>query len=229
MENPIVRALSEASASRGSTPLITWYDPQLGSRTELSVRTFANWVDKTANLIAALDATGTVVVGAISVSHPGHWMSLIWPLAAWQQGCRYSTMPSGLAELMVTGPEHPQQFPPLTTLACSLHPLGVGLSDLPEGILDFTTEALAQPDVHVTEAVNMTDVAWTDADREVRHSQFDLTPQPGRVLVQPTTAWDTLCRALLRPLLGGGSAVIADGPIGAESLQRLATTEKATI
>ena len=36
---------------RGSEPLITYYDLVSGERTELSGVSFANWVDKTSNLL----------------------------------------------------------------------------------------------------------------------------------------------------------------------------------
>jgi len=225
VQNPIVAKLAEAARKRGSAPLITWYAPPGGARTELSVRSFANWVDKTANLLASLDATG-VVVGEVNLSHPGHWMSLIWPLAAWQAGCGYATDPNASGTVVVLGPEQPRSIPKRITVACSLHPLGLGLPDLPTGVLDFSTEALAQSDAHYPAAVEPTDLAWLDSSGARSHSELLVEPVSDRVLVRPTDAWQTLAEALIAPLLGGGSAVVVEGEIDAASLARLVASER---
>lgn len=229
MPSPVITTLTQAVARRGSDPLLTWYDPATSARTELSVRTFANWVDKTANLLRELDAADTAVVGAVSVSHPGHWMSLVWPLAAWQAGCRYTTMPSGEAQVMVTGPHNPQPFPVLTTIACSLHPLGLPLAGLPDGVLDFSSEALAQPDVHLANRVDPDAAAWVDAERVISHRDLLADPVSDRIVVLARTPWQTLSQAVLRPLAGGGSAVVVDGPAEQSALDRIAASEHATM
>jgi len=228
-ENPIVRALAQAARARGAEPLLTWYRPETGGRTELSVRTLANWVDKTANLLDDLGVDGAVA-GPVSIAHPGHWMSLLWPLAAWQHGCSYHAgEPDQGCELAVVGPEAPRPLPGLVTIACSLHPLGLGLRDLPDGVLDFSGEALAQPDAHAVVPVEASQTAWTDDEQEFDHVATSLVqPRPGRVLVRPTTAWETLAGALLGPLLGGGSAVVVEGPVEPDALARLAAAERVT-
>lgn len=226
--NPIVQALAQRVRSAGSAPLLTWYRPETGARTELSGRTFANWVDKTANLLDTLGVTGQVA-GPLNVAHPGHWMSLVWPVAAWQRGCAYlAGAPDAASELVVVGPEAPAQLAGLPTLACSLHPLGLGLAGLPDGVLDFTGEALAEPDAHWATSVDEAAPAWLDADRLVSHAATaQVAPRPGRSLVRPDTAWETLAAAVLGPLLGGGSAVVVDGPVEPDQLARLAAAERA--
>ena len=59
-DNPIVRALADRARRSGAGAFLTWYRPETGARTELSVKTFANWVDKTANLLDTLGVTGLV-------------------------------------------------------------------------------------------------------------------------------------------------------------------------
>ncbi len=225
-DNPIVRALADRARRAGAGALLTWYQPETGSRTELSVKTFANWVDKTANLLDTLDVTG-LVSAPLLAAHPGHWMSLVWPLAAWQRGCTITVEHSPDAELVVVEPDDPQPHPPALTIACSLHPLAIGLRDLPAGVLDFTGEALSEPDAHYATPVLAGDPAWLTAGATLTHADTgSVTPQPGRVLVRPTTAWDTLAAAVLAPLLGGGSAVIVDGPVDDDALARLAAAER---
>ena len=226
--NPIVRALAERGRRNGSDPLLTWYRPETGGRTELSVKTFANWVDKTANLLDTLEVSG-LVAGPVSTDHPGHWMSLVWPLAAWQRGCCYTPALDAAAELVVVGPESPLPHPPALTIACSLHPLALGLRDLPSGVLDFTGEALAEPDAHYALEVAANALAWSGAGPHRSHAATaQVTPQPGRILVRPSSAWETLAAAILGPLLGGGSAVVVEGPVDDAALARLAAAERAT-
>jgi uncharacterized protein (TIGR03089 family) len=229
-ENPIVRALTQRARRAGADPLLTWYRPATGARTELSVRTVANWVDKTANLLATLGVDGRVA-GPVSRSHPGHWMSLVWPLAAWQRGTSYlAGDPDAESELVAVGPEDPAPTPGLTTIACSLHPLGLGLRDLPPGVLDFSGEALAEPDAHWAEPVDPSAPAWLDEARTLSHAATgDVAPQPGRVLVQPASAWETLAAALIAPLLGGGSAVVVEGPVDVEALAAIEAAERVTV
>jgi len=226
-ENPIVRALADRVRTSGSGPLLTWYRPADGARTELSVRTFANWVDKTANLLDTLGIEGTVA-GPVSVEAPGHWMSLVWPVAAWQRGCGYRAgAPDAGTELVVVGPANPLPHLPALTLACSLHPLGLGLRGLPDGVLDYTGEALAEPDAHWATGVDAGSLAWSDAERSLTHAATALVPPvAGRALVRPTDAWTSLAGAVLGPILGGGSAVVVEGDVGADELVRIVTAER---
>jgi len=225
--NPVIVALRRAAVARGSDPLLTWYGG--GARVELSVRTFANWVDKTANLIEDLDAGGGTIAGSVSRDHPGSWMSLVWPLAAWQRGCAYAPS-DGPADLLVTGPEPGTARGSIATLACSLHPLALGLRDLPDGVLDYTSEALAQPDAHWASEVAAAAPAWVEAGRGIGHA--DLAAVPGsaeRRLVRTSDAFGTLEAAVLAPLLGGGSAVLLDEPADAERLASLGRSERAVL
>lgn len=227
MLNPVIAALRRAAGSRGSEPLVTWYGA--GARVEFSVRTFANWVDKAANLIEALDAAGGTVAGTVSRTNPGNWMSLIWPLAAWQRGCTYR-LDTALADLVVVGPDGPAAVPGVPTLACSLHPLALGLRDLPEGVDDFSGEALAQPDAHWAQDVPGGAPAWVDAGRSVTHAGLgDLAGTGERRLVRTSDAFATLEAAILAPLLGGGSSVLVDEPADAERLAALGRSERAVL
>lgn len=227
----LVEVLTERVRRDGSRPLLTYYHPEKGERVEFSARSFANWVDKTANLLETLGVEGRVA-GPVSVAHPGHWMSLVWPLACWQRGLAYQAVAPPLpaeAELAVVGPEDPQPLLPGMTIACSLHPLGLGLRDLPSGVLDYSTEALAEPDAHWAEPVEPDDLAWLDDRREIGHAEWlGLPPEAGRVLlpVVGLQPWLAVQELLVRPLLGGGSAVVVDGPVGQDELARIIASER---
>lgn len=212
MDTPaVLAALQRRARTAGAEPLLTHYDIASGGRTELSVATFANWVAKTANLIEDLGADAGQVALPLALQRPGHWMTLLWPLAAWQRECTVSPQVEA-ADLVVIGPEDPQPILPGATFACSLHPLGLGLRNLPAGVLDFTTEALAQPDRAGTLPSGPNAPAWIDGTLVLSHDEVaEVTPVAGRVLVRPTDALGTLQAASLAPLLGGGSVVVVEG------------------
>lgn len=90
----VVRSLEARVRSNGAAPLLTFYDLDTGERTELSGRTFANWVDKAANLLAALDVEGVVAVPLLA-ARPGHWLGLVGAAAAWQAGLAVTAAGAG--------------------------------------------------------------------------------------------------------------------------------------
>lgn len=224
--NTPLDALRRRLRNGSAEPLLTHYDLPSGGRTELSVATFANWVAKTANLIEDLGADSGLVALPLALERPGHWMTLLWPLAAWQRECAITLDPAG-ADIAVIGPEDPQPVVPGATLACSLHPLGLGLRDLPDGVLDFTTEALTQPDQAGTLPSAPNAPAWIDGAEVFSHADLAATPPTaGRVLVRPSGALETLREAVLGPLLGGGSAVVVEGAADDARLAALRAAER---
>lgn len=227
MLNPVTLALERAARTRGSEPLLTWYGA--GARVEFSVRTFANWVDKTANLIEASEAAGGTVAGLVSRTSPGNWMSLVWPLAAWQRGCAYALTAAG-ADLVVVGPDDPRPHPGSTTLACSLHPLALGLRELPDGVDDYSGEALAQPDAHWATEAAADAPAWLEPGRSLSHAEVgQLAGTAERRLVRTSDPLGTLQAAVVAPLLGGGSSVLVDEPADADRLAALCRSERAVL
>ncbi|HRA75246.1 MAG TPA: TIGR03089 family protein [Propionicimonas sp.] len=220
--------LADRVARAGSRPLLTWYDLASGARTEFSATSFANWVDKTANLLDTLGVESGWIAGELALDHPGHWVSLVWPVAAWQAGCGWAVRPAAADDVLaVVGPEHPRPVLPGATIACSLHPLALPLPTVPDGVIDYTGEVLAEPDVHLERPAALGTPLWTDAGRELAEAgALALSPQPGRVLVRPVSAWQVFAEAIVRPLLGGGSAVVVVGTDGAEAPARIAATER---
>lgn len=196
----LISALQRRVAHQGAQPLITYYDGADGSRIELSAITFANWVDKTANLIADLGhEDGEPIDLALAHSHPGHWVTLVWIAAAWQRGCPVHAGVTG-ADLLVVGPGDDRRAE--ITVACSLHPLGLGFPTPPEDAVDYR-EVFGQPDLH-------------DVALEGEAYLWDGGPAPEAVardsrvlLLDPAPGWDTVAEALVSPALGTGSTVVA--------------------
>lgn len=223
---PVLVALQRRTRTSGAEPLLTHYDLDSGGRTELSATSYANWVAKTANLIEFLGADAGQVGLPLALTRPGHWMTLIWPLAAWQRECTVSAEADG-ADLVVIGPDDPRQVVPGATVACSLHPLGLGLRDLPAGVLDYTGEALAQPDLATTLPSGPNGPAWIDGATVLTHADLARSEPTGeRVLVRPDGALETLRRAILEPLLGGGSAVVVEGVADEARLAAIRSAER---
>lgn len=211
----LTSALQRRVSRRGASPLLTYYDGT--SRVELSAATFANWVDKTANLIASLGHDdGEPIDVAVAQSHPAHWVSLVWVAAAWQRGCPVVPGVSG-AGLLVVGPGDERRA--ALTVACRLHPLGLGFQDPPERAIDFT-EVLAQPDLH-DESPLATAMVWdSEAVPEVE-------ARDDRILIaDPVAGWDTVRDCLLAPVAGLGSTVVCVG-LPPDETARLASTERA--
>lgn len=222
--------LQERVRRDGGTPLVTHYDVAAGSRTELSATTFANWVSKASNLCVEeleLQAGDEVAMPLLRL-HPEHWMSLVWVAAAWSVGA--SVRPAAdSGTVVVVGPEALEEPAPWpgTVLACSLHPLGLGLREaLPVGWLDWSTEVRSQPDHFVGLPPEPGTSAWDDGEQVLDQAGLAaVTGSADRVLVRPTTPWETVRDALVAPLLGGGSAVVVTGG-GAEELARIAADER---
>lgn len=131
-------------------PLVTFYDHASGERTELSVTTYANWVAKTASLLAEeydLERGDTV-----RVDLPTHWLGPVVLGAAWTVG------------LVVTGDDAPDavvcgpvalarwagRAGEVPVVATALHPLGLRFADpLPPDVHDLGVEVWSQPDAFV--------------------------------------------------------------------------------
>lgn len=199
-----VEALERRVATMPGDPFYIHYDARLGSRIELSGVTFANWVDKTFNFLDTLgvDAEDRVRL-EIARTDPGHWVTAVWLVACWQRGCEVTLDGDGV-DLVVAGPE--AVFAGVTTIACSLHPLGVGLPSVPEGCTDYA-EVFSEPDMHMVEHREPDFPAL-----EPGLTLADLAAMPARssraLYADPVPGVDTIRDLLVAPLLGGGSTVI---------------------
>lgn len=223
--------LARRAATDGSGPFLTCYvaDPAGAApfRTELSAGSFANWVAKTANLIvdeAGLDP-GDRIEMRLHRLHPGHWMTLTWTMAAWQAGM---TVVDTGGDLIVDGPAPDDPSPGVPAYACSLHPLGLGLTTVPDGWTDFSRNALAQPDAWFGDGPESPDTpAWEVAGEHLTLAELmTLEPSDRRELIaDPESPWTAVRRGLVAPLLGGGSTVLT-AALDGTALARIARDER---
>lgn len=231
MSDTVSALLRRRARTAGAEPLLTWYQPASGARTELSAVTLLNWVDKTSHLLDELDvAQGDVVQLALAQEAPGHWVTAVWELACWQVGAAVAIGTTDGAALVVTGPAWQEHAgAPVDLVACSLHPLGLPFPDpLPAPLLDYALEVRGQSDVYPAVLQPGTAPAWTDPERRLSQAELaavDAGPR-GRRLVQPSAPWTTALAAVLRPVLAGGSSVVVDGPVDGTTLARIGQEER---
>jgi hypothetical protein len=80
-------------------PLLTFYDDATGERTELSAATFANWVAKSANLLA--DELGVGPGNRVALRLPAHWQTVVALHAIWRVGALAGTGELPAADVLV--------------------------------------------------------------------------------------------------------------------------------
>ncbi|MDO5735267.1 MAG: TIGR03089 family protein [Propionibacteriaceae bacterium] len=218
-----ISALRRRLNALPSQPFFTHYEGD--ARIELSAVTFANWVDKTCNMLEDMGVdAGEVVQLDVARSHPGHWVTMVWVAACWQRGCTVSLTEDDTAALVVQGPGSLSDG--RLTVACSLHPLGLGFPVVPAGCSDYA-EVLAQPDDHVAEPVTPENVAVTP---DVTFEDLrQVTPRAERLLAtDPAPGWHTIRDLLVAPLLGNGSTVVVVEATE-EHIERIRAQEHAEI
>jgi uncharacterized protein (TIGR03089 family) len=167
--------LARRLAADPGQPLVTFYDDASGERTELSVKTFANWVSKTANLYA--DELMLDPGDPIRIALPPHWLGTVFLAAAWTCGLELSDD----ADVAVVGPDGLGN-PARTTLACALTPFATRFTEpLPAGVLDHGVLWAGQSDVF--SPLDATDlVVPAPDDRRVLTDLDPLSPE-GRDLL----------------------------------------------
>jgi uncharacterized protein (TIGR03089 family) len=143
------RLLGPILRDDAARPLITFYDDADGSRVELSGATVANWAAKTANWLR--DECDLAVGDAVHVALPAHWQTAAALLGAWWCGAHVVDKPAGAAVSLVA-PDAVSSVPsagggaPVRAVV-ALDPLGRGLADPPDGVLDWVSEIRVHGDL----------------------------------------------------------------------------------
>ncbi|REE98397.1 TIGR03089 family protein [Thermomonospora umbrina] len=151
-ENGPAELLARRLAEDPSRPLVTFYDDTAGERVELSAKTFANWVAKTANLL--VDGLGAQPGDRVVLVLPPHWQTAVWLMACWSAGLVAEPLEPDVAidgdgpyllvvaEDVLSAPgwydEHGANADEVVGL--SLHALGGPLGDHPPEVLDYAVE-----------------------------------------------------------------------------------------
>jgi uncharacterized protein (TIGR03089 family) len=137
----VAELLTRRLAADPGQPLVTFYDDATGERTELSVKTWANWVSKTANLFT--DELMLDPGDGIRVDVPPHWLATVFLGGAWMCGLELDDD----APVAVVGPDGLDR-PAATTMATALHPFATRFPEpLPPGVIDHGAVWAGQSDV----------------------------------------------------------------------------------
>jgi uncharacterized protein (TIGR03089 family) len=226
--------LAQQLRADSSRPLITFYDDATGERVELSVTTYANWVAKTASLLA--EEHGLERGQSLCVDLPAHWLGPVFLGAAWTVGLQVTGPDDGQPDAVVCGPGTLARWAPyavdLPVLACSLRPLGVRFADpLPVGVHDVGIEVWGQPDAFT---------AWdrpgadepalpgtTQAELWRAAAAGSLLTDGGRLLSEANPASPPGIATFTEPLARGGSLVLVTHT-GPERLDATYVAERAT-
>jgi uncharacterized protein (TIGR03089 family) len=225
-------------------PLITFYDDATGERVELSVTTYANWVAKTASLLA--DEHGLERGQVVCVDLPLHWLGPVFLGAAWTVGMVVATpedVDTGggtLPDAVVCGPAtlerwagHADDVP---VLACALLPLGVRFADpLPAGVHDVGVEVWGQPDAFSPwDPPGPGDAATAAAYGSATQAQIweaaaagSLVTDGGRLLSEANPASPPGLATFTEPLARGGSLVLV-AHAGPGRLEAISAAERVT-
>jgi uncharacterized protein (TIGR03089 family) len=219
-------------------PFVTFYDDATGERVELSVTTYANWVAKTASLLAEehdLERGQTLCVDL-----PPHWLGPVFLGAAWTVGLTVVGPDDGLPDAVVCGPagldrwaEHAADIP---VLACSLLPLGVRFADpLPADVHDVGIEVWSQPDAFTPWVPpEAGDLATTGSYGEASQGEIwraaaagSLLADGGRLVSEANPASPPGLASFTEPLARDGSLVLVTHA-GPGRLDAVSTAERVT-
>ena len=221
---PILQARLGKSAAE---PLVTFYDVRTGERTELSVTTYANWVAKTASLLA--EELDLEPGDRLLVDLPAHWLGTVVLGAAWAVGLE--VVWDGPHDGVVTGPDGVTRWAAeaarLPVVASALLPLAGRFPDgVPDGVHDLGVEVWSQPDAFVAFPGAGDD---TPAVAGVTQAQLwaaaSASGTGARVLSPANPASPEGLAALTGALAGHGSLVLVVHA-SPERLDRIATDER---
>jgi uncharacterized protein (TIGR03089 family) len=235
----LLHSLLDSDAAR---PLVTFYDDATGERVELSVKSFENWVAKTANLLQ--DEISLDPGEHVALWLPAHWQSVVCVFAAAACGAVVSNRDSTQTPVDVVFCD-PESLPTAAdsgareTVALSLRPMGQGFTEaLPDGVVDYARAVLAQGDTFLpvgTPEPGAPFLLDADASRsqrdlleEARRRAADLSLHPsGRLLTDADPTHRQGLAALLAAFVSNGSVVLNRSP-DPDALQRRTTQEHVT-
>ncbi|EEP73442.1 hypothetical protein MCAG_03769 [Micromonospora sp. ATCC 39149] len=225
MADNIARVFAAAIAPDPARPLLTWYDDATGERTELSGATLANWVAKTANLLADEAAAGPGESAGVLL--PPHWQTAAVLLGCWSAGLVVADTP-GPVEVLFAAADRVAEadaWPAGERYAFALAPFALPLREVPAGFADYVVAVRVHGD-HFTPYAQ---VGPADAELLARATAraTELGLARGDRVMLDVTAHPDPVDWLLAPLVAGASTVLCANPDPAR-LPGRAETERVT-
>ncbi len=221
---------AELLAAEPSRPFVTYYDEITGERSELSVKSLANWVAKTHHLLGSELGLGVGDTALVAV--PAHWISVPILLGCLTAGLELAA--DGATDVAFVTPDSLPLADAGDVYAVAPAAAAIGFRDsVPDGALDYVTavrpQADAWPTVHL--AAGAPDPCLPGLTRaEVVERALSVGLAHGERLLT-TRAWsgpDDWIEAVLAPLAVGGSLVIVANPADDAVVARRAEQERAT-
>ena len=217
-------------------PFVTYYDEASGERSELSLKSLANWVAKTHFLLRDELGLGTGDTALIAL--PPHWISVPAVLGCLTAGLALATEAGDLAAVAFTDPDRvPTDVPDAYVIAPDS--AAVGLRDnVPDGAADYVTSVRPQPDawggVQLTAGPNdpcLPGSTRGEALDQARARAAELgAPEGARLL--STRDWSgpqDWIDTLFVPLVTGGSVVFVRNAPDDAVIERRVAQERATV
>jgi uncharacterized protein (TIGR03089 family) len=238
MSHP-VDLLRRELAAEPSRPLVTFYDDATGERLELSVKTFDNWVAKTANLL--VDGIGVDAGARVALALPPHWQTAVWLYACWAAGLTALPVDDGDipedADVVAAAAYRLEDALAATkgttaeVVGLSLHALGAPLSECPPYVTDYAVEVRAHGD-HFGGALDEDAPAVELGGETLTGAQLvaagEGTPREARVLTTVSYATrEGLIKGLIGPFTAHGSVIICQN-LEESRLDRRISLEHAT-
>jgi uncharacterized protein (TIGR03089 family) len=138
------RLFAQLVGAQPSRPFVTHYDEASGERTELSVKSLANWVAKTHHLFG--DELGLGVGDTAAMDLPAHWISVPILLGALSAGLTLTTDIATADAAFVRADALPADLPP-DSFAVVPAAAALGLRDAaPADVRDYVTAVRPQAD-----------------------------------------------------------------------------------
>jgi uncharacterized protein (TIGR03089 family) len=224
-------------AAEPGRPFVTYYDETTGERSELSVRSLANWVAKTHFLL--IDELGLGVGDGALIALPAHWISVPAVLGCLTAGLALTDDGAGAAVAFVQPSSAGAAAGVPDVFAVAPAAAAVGLrDDVPAGTSDYVTAVRPQADAWAGVRFGAGDadpgvdgrsraevVEWAQA----RAAELGVA-SGGRVL--STRDWDgpsDWLDTLLVPLAMGGSVVYVRNAPSDDIIARRMDQERATV
>jgi uncharacterized protein (TIGR03089 family) len=219
-----------------AAPFVTYYDESSGERSELSVKSLANWVAKTHFLLT--DELGLGPGDRAFVSVPLHWISVPVLLGCLTAGVELSDDPADAAVGFVTPDSAADAAAVADVFAVAPTAAAIGFGDAPpDGTRDYVRSVRPQPDVWRTVRFGATEddpamdgrsrAALTETAR-TRADELGVTSGARLLVPRDISRLDDWLDALFVPLAVAGSVVYV---VGADEavLARRADQERVTV
>ena len=231
------RRFDHLVSSAGPRPFVTYYDEASGERSELSVRSLANWVAKTHHLL--VDELGLGVGDRAALQLPAHWISVPVLLGCLTAGLELTPdLDDDAAVAFVDGSIAAPDDGALDVYAVNPAKAAVGFgADVPNGTNDYVAAVRPQADTWASVSLTagaddpcLPGLTRAEADDRAaaRAAELGLT-DGGRLLTTATwTSASDWIDAVLVPLAVGGSLVIVRNAPDEATVERRVQQERAT-